>query len=249
MMPNISRLAPWQFALIQSLDISMQQTNLEGSTFRNYTGAYHAAERHQGAVVLAQYFNHEQLQAPDIIPAFNLFGLKPKGQVGLSQISLTARTLKMSLGNTVLSRQPMIARPLVRLTIRMGCTDWWTWTDAPTNTQSQLGLDPSIGDGSVHTRPTTALILQLAEDRRQGWWRGYSNSLCWGNNIAKFQSLKEFSLVLETFAVKKYQLDNVLESAKAWTFPMDKHYELRYTGKIEPSTWRECVSPENTDSV
>ena len=143
----------------------------------------------------------------------------------------------------------MIARPLVRLTIRMGYTDWWTWSDAPTNTQSQLGLDPSIGDGSVHTRPTTAPMLQLAEDRRQGRWRGYTNSLCWGNNIAKFQSLKEFSLVLETFAVKKYQLDNVLESAKAWTFPMDKHYELRYTGKIEPSTWRECVSPENTDSV
>ena len=240
--PKILKLAPWQFALIQSLEICMQQTQLEGSAFRKYAPAYKAAERHRGAIVLAQYFNRAQLQASNAMPAFNLFGLKPKDQAE------TARSLENSIDNPALPNQPVTARPLVKLTIRISRTDWWTWTDAPTNTRSQLGLDPSIGDGSVHNRPTTAVMLQLAEDRKRGWWRGYTDPLCWGNTIAKFQSLKEFTLVLETFAAKKSQLDNVVQSAKTWKFPMDEHHELKYAGKVESSTWRQYASHEKRGS-
>lgn len=234
--PNILKLAPWQFALIQSLEICMQQTQLERSEFGKYSSAYKVAERHRGAIVLAQYFNRAQFQASDAIPAFDLFGLKQKDQVG------TAKSLENSLDNPALPNQPMTARPLVKLTIRITRTDWWTWTDAPTNTRSQLGLDPSIGDGSVRNRPTTAVMLQLAEDRRRGRWRGYTDPLCWGNTISKFQSLKEFTLILETFAAKKSQLDNVVQSAKTWKFPMGEHHELKYAGKVESSIWRQSAS-------
>jgi hypothetical protein len=234
--PTILKLAPWQFALIQSLEICMQQTELERSEFGKYASAYKVAERHRGAIVLAQYFNRAQFQASDAIPAFDLFGLKQKDQVE------TAKSLENSLDNPALPNQPMTARPLVKLTIRISRTDWWTWTDAPTNTRSQLGLDPSIGDGSVRNRPTTAVMLQLAEDRRRGWWRGYTDPLCWGNTISKFQSLKEFTLILETFAAKKSQLDNVVQSAKTWKFPMGEHHELKYAGKVESSTWRQSAS-------
>ncbi|OCK94548.1 uncharacterized protein K441DRAFT_112954 [Cenococcum geophilum 1.58] len=240
--PKVLKLAPWQFALIQSLEISMQQTQLEGSAFRNYAPAYKAAERHRGAIVLAQYFNRAQLQASDAMPAFDLFGLKQKDQAE------TTKSLENSLDNPALPNQPMTARPLVKLTIRMSRTDWWTWTDAPTNIRSQLGLDPSIGDGSARNRPTTAVMLQLAEDRRRGPWRGYTDPLCWGNTISKFQSLKEFTLVLETFAAKKSQLDNVVQSAKTWKFPMGEHHELKYAGKVESSTWRLCASHDKRGS-
>lgn len=43
------------------------------------------------------------------------------------------------------------------------------------------------------------------------------------------QGLQELELVLETFPVKKSQLDTVVECAKAWKFPLqDTQWELTY---------------------
>ncbi|OCL07967.1 hypothetical protein AOQ84DRAFT_439882 [Glonium stellatum] len=242
--PSISRLAPWQFALVQSLEISMQQTQLEGSAFGKYAEFYKAAERHQGAIVLAQYFDREQLQASNAIPAFNIFGLKLKNEAVLPHISRSASIPGTYFDKVATNPQPTTAYPLTKLAIRLSRTDWWTWTDAPISTRSQLGLEPSLGDGSVDTRPTTALMLQLAEARRQGRWGGYPKGPCWGNEVAKFQSLKEFKLILETFAAKKSQLDTVVESAKTWTFPMGEHHELKFAGGVESSKWKESKLPK-----
>jgi hypothetical protein len=60
----------------------------------------------------------------------------------------------------------------------------------------------------------------------------------WGSQIAKFPDLISLELVLETFASKKAQLDNVVECAKTWTFPIHGAQRmLVWDGKVETKNW------------
>jgi hypothetical protein len=62
--------------------------------------------------------------------------------------------------------------------------------------------------------------------------------------------LKRFELVLETFAGKRRQLDNVVEAAKLWKFPIaNTRYELVWDGEVGMSSWSMQISGGNGGSV
>jgi hypothetical protein len=50
--------------------------------------------------------------------------------------------------------------------------------------------------------------------------------------------LKSLELVLESFAAKKRQLEDVVEAAKTWRFPIvDTPCELVWDGEVGVSSW------------
>ncbi|CAO2657988.1 Nn.00g072480.m01.CDS01 [Neocucurbitaria sp. VM-36] len=143
-----------------------------------------------------------------------------------------------------------LARSLVHLTLRLGHTDWWTWTDDPSVTEGnkQLGIDPIVGDGSAydHIRPTSDRMQYLASERRTGHnpttvqntAQSSTRGSAWGSVIGQLPDLKSLELVLETFAEKKGQLEKVIECAKLWRFPIDgTQHELIWDGQVETARW------------
>lgn len=256
--PKFVRLAPWQFALIQGLDISLNQASLEGPKLANYLKTWRAQDRSKGAVVAPRFYQESRSRYPGaVVQSFNFglldnstgrvlvdgdkLGLEHKGSFYSSKLSRTS-------SQTRSTARVMSARPLTHLTLRLSRKDWWTWTDLPTSTDTdqQLGLDPACGDGyaAPNKRPTVARMLDLAEQRRRGKFLGpHSTSVSpihyassWGAEISKFPDLKSLCLILHTFADKKSQLETVVRCAQTWTFPLDGgNYELAWDGKVE--TW------------
>jgi hypothetical protein len=83
--PRLYKLAPWQFALIQGLDISLQQIALERGELANYMENWKARDRHLGAYVAPRFYSgHNKINGPGrdrLIQSFN-FGLSRAEEVG-----------------------------------------------------------------------------------------------------------------------------------------------------------------------
>lgn len=253
--PKYVRLAPWQFALIQGLDISLHQASLEGLKLGNYLQTWRAQDRSEGAIVAPRFYQESRnLYAGAVIQSFN-FGLLSNtvGRVLVDgdKVGLEHKGSFYSSKFNRTSSQPwstarvMIARPLTHLTLRLSRKNWWTSKDLPTSigTNQILALDPACGGRYAETnkRPTVAKMLDLAEQRRRAKFLGtsvppihYASS--WGAEISKLPDLKSLCLILHTFAEKKSQLETVVRCAQTWTFPFDgSNDELAWDGKVE--TW------------
>lgn len=77
------------------------------------------------------------------------------------------------------------------------------------------------------------MIWQLLDDQTSILYTS-----TWGGVTGTLQDLKIFELILETFSVKKHQLDTVVECAKTWKFPLqDTQYELAYDGRVKSMRW------------
>ena len=86
-------------------------------------------------------------------------------------------------------------------------------------------------------------MLDLAASRRSGQHPEYTST--WGGVIGTLQDLKTFELVLETFSVKKHQLDTVTECAKTWRFPLQgTQYELAHDGRVKWMEWAKLVNED-----
>lgn len=245
---------PWQFALIQKLDICVQQVALEGDGLHNALlrpGKWCPLERHKGVYTAPRHFIFNNRNHVVNTPSSSFrFALVP-AQQGTEQLRLSdaLQSLAESPGEGFpwsSSMRVRLAKPLVQLTIRLGHMDWWTWADNPNSTdvEQQLGLDPAFGDGSSHAskRPTSARMRWLADERRAGRNPSLDNQAArhssWAEVIGKFPDLKSLELVLETFAEKQHQLENVVECAKMWRFPIkDTQHELVWDGQVEASRW------------
>ncbi|KAH6642906.1 hypothetical protein C7974DRAFT_112689 [Boeremia exigua] len=238
---------PWQFANIQSLDITLQQVSLEGESLYNFffgPSGWQPEARHQNVFV-----------APDIglkntpwgsyescnftLLSTGISGDRTRLRDALEEMDLPAEFQK-PMSDMRLQR----ARPLVHLTLRMRCTDWWTWSDDPSSTDAKrnhLALDPTVGNGedNLTSRPTSTQMQALAQQRRDGYDTTSSapfniDTPGWGHIISKLPDIKTLELVLETFTEKKAQLDTVVECAKTWRFPIaDTQFELAWNGKVK----------------
>lgn len=257
--PKFARLAPWQFALIQSVDLSLQQVCLEGNKMADYLTTWRAKERHQGAVIAPRFYQETRHIYPgNVLQSFN-FGLMSvtpcKDGVPVSLATSPHFYPQRKLNDPGFStNRVMVARPITRLTIRMSRTDWWTWADYPSSTAvNQLGLDPAFGDGGSNDneRPVQPRMLHLAAERQAGRWPNpyYKDPAptryvgTWGAVIAKLPDLKVLELVLETFSGKKAQLDSVIDCARLWRFPLDpdsgkEQWELVWDGKVGVENWK-----------
>ncbi|KAJ8113276.1 hypothetical protein OPT61_g4566 [Boeremia exigua] len=244
-------LLPWQFANIQSLDITLQQVALEGNSLYNFIhGAtcWRPDKRHEG-VYVTSYVGLKNTTGGScrscdftLLPAT---GNDDRVHLGdaLESMRLPSR-FKMPMSNTRLQR----ARPLVHLTLRLPSRNWWTWTDDPTSTdarQHHLGLEPALGDGSANlaSRPTCTRMQELAQQRRDGQQPVFESSRPttipgWAHTVSELPDIKSLELVLETFEEKTAQLENVVNCAKAWRFPIEgTQFELTWNGKVEHIHW------------
>ncbi|KAH7138470.1 hypothetical protein B0J11DRAFT_16238 [Dendryphion nanum] len=262
--PSFVELHPWQFGLIQKLDISLQQVGLEGASLSRYLETWRAQERHTGAVIAPRFYQETRGKYPNapVTHSFN-FGLIQRPPLSSSVrsssfqgVSITTfKSPDKSLYPTGTSSIPYVlampALPLTHLTLRLSRTDWWTWGDPPSSTSSaqQLGLDPAFGDGGSgdNERPVHHRMIHLATQRRTGQWPNpyYKNPApthymeTWGAAVGKLQDLKCLELVLETFAAKEAQLDVVVGCAETWRFPLDGvGAELVWDGNVEKGRYR-----------
>ncbi|KAF2115097.1 hypothetical protein BDV96DRAFT_600230 [Lophiotrema nucula] len=248
--PRFIELAPWQFALIQGLDISLQQIALEGDKLSKYLKIWRAKERHKGAVIAPRFYQESRsTYRNQMTQSFN-FGILPRSgplEDGMKMhLSYKSSLYPHNIYPGLSTARVMVARPLTHLTLRLSRTDWWTWGDMPTeDVMRHLALDPAIGNGGSdqNARSTAPKMVQFANDRRAGFWPGYSSqqdnapqqyTSTWGAEITKLPDLKTLELVLETFEDKGGQLDTVIECAKTWEFPLeDSKDKLAWTGKVE----------------
>ncbi|KAH6638798.1 hypothetical protein C7974DRAFT_387320 [Boeremia exigua] len=254
--PNLGRIAPWQYALIQRLDSSLQQVSLEGVDLEYALADWKPAIRHAGAYVAPRFYNDRRRDyRPENVTQAHVFGLvecskdtnpcmQDGDRVTLSQgWNEPSGTYPDDYPRTFTARA-MIARSITHLTIRLSRTDWWTWTEDPSTTDQdkQLALDPACGGAD---RPSVADMLALAASRRSGQHPAYTST--WGSVIGTLPGLKTLELVLETFAVKKHQLDVVVECAQTWKFPLHgTRCELAHDGRVEAMRWAERVDGEET---
>lgn len=90
-------------------------------------------------------------------------------------------------------------------------------------------------------------MLAMTTSRRGGLHPTYRDALAWGASIGILQDLKELKLVLETFPVKKLQLDTVVECAKTWKFPLqDTQWELTYDN-VKSMNWTKVPEDRASD--
>ena len=249
----IHKLGNYQFANIQWLELSVQQNHLEASTIREYADHLEAARRYIEGVItdrnsasdeetqermrrLEAYSQqqHSTQQQPSSNPA-NVTRVTPyRFRRGIPRFIPPNEVDRF--GPKELFRK-FPARHITRLTVRLGRTDWWTWTSRPTSNE-HLALDPWVN------RPSRAVMEQNAQLRRDREVRDDSDPSAakdvkdkWGMQVGHFPELRLFELIFETFAQKLPQLHAVVECAQTWTFPLPGDFELQWDGKVESSSW------------
>ncbi|KAK7192218.1 hypothetical protein PSPO01_01790 [Paraphaeosphaeria sporulosa] len=271
--PNLEILAPWQAALIQRLDISLQQIALERGELRNWLKEWAPEERHQGAYIEPRFLHtrdrrlgrvHHREPFPfNILSAAKIGKKDPRDgdelTLGIAMdIPDTEHNIFYELGTfaTHFKARAMVARPLTHLTIRLTHQDWWNWSvdsTAPSYSpgpHNQLYLEPLIGEKSpsvIHSRdPGDTSMDFRAARQRPGEDVGNGRHGGWGTIVERLPDLKELKLVLETFDVKKDSLDTIVDCAKAWRFPIEKSsFELTWDGEVEDASWE--IEPGDLD--
>ena len=248
--PDFKVLAPWQAALIQRLDISLQQVALERGELRNWLTHWHAKKRQDGAYI-APFFKgilnkttgyHLQPFPFDTLSATAEVDPADGDEVTLP-IPRGTRNIfyDKTMDATSFSARAMLACRLTHLTLRLCHEDWWTWSHNPAETSSDrvgLSLDPAVGlvDGSKWYTCTPDLMEQLAQKRRAG--DDVQGHGTWGVIVGRLPGLRELTLVLETFQAKQDQLERVVECAQTWQFPIeDTPFTLVWDGSVEDASW------------
>jgi hypothetical protein len=259
---KLSTLLPWQTALIQGLDMTLQQTSLESRRFQLYINRYWLpGDRHKGVYVSP--INYKTSRGSRAIRASPqpLRGLETATDFSfLSAEFLPAKSdeprhfLSHVLGETLeegpatseipyhSAMRVMRAKPLTHLTLRLQHQYWWSWTDSPSSTDDthHLGLDPAIGDGEAapSSRPTASRMRAFAEARRKGFHPEPPAEIGWAHKIAAMPDLKTLELVLETYKSKRVQLEDVVEASKTWVFPLEETgCELVWDGEVGMRSW------------
>jgi hypothetical protein len=255
---KLHELHPWQLALIQSLDVTVLQTALEGASgLHRYLHSddvcWHPRRRHDGAYVAPREYKTScgRRRAMTAFPhSFNAC-LIPAPSTSPPPRHVLAHLLasQPSHPDDAALQPPWraaarvaLARPLARLTLRLGHADWWTWTDDPACTRDtqRLALDPACGDGGDDpgSRPTASRMRCLAALRRSGQHPAVMPGVGWAATIAAMPDLRSLELVLETFRAKQKQLEDVVDAAKTWVFPLEGGmWELAWDGEVRASGW------------
>jgi hypothetical protein len=98
-------------------------------------------------------------------------------------------------------------------------------------------------------RPLTRLIIRLGRNdwnfwaasldtTNPSWLLSLDPSRVWGAEVCMLSSLKTLELVLETWTVKKEQLDAVVELAKSWRFPLQATKAELVYHKTSTANWK-----------
>ncbi|XXG96899.1 hypothetical protein Hte_003190 [Hypoxylon texense] len=209
-----AKLRPWQLANISSIEMSVQQYNLEGGSVERVSRLVGGLGRHWGQE----------------IRGFTLQNM--------------ARFAANSAGGLQLA-----SKKITSLSIRMGRTDWWSWSSSPEegekDPKERLRLEPmaNVTDDRMCLAMTQGYEARKAGEEPDFGLDNFEKEGRWGRQITEYwPDLATLELVLETFACKQSQLDYVVECAKLWTFPLEDGYHLVWDGTNESLRWRGAPS-------
>ncbi|OTB09493.1 hypothetical protein M426DRAFT_80170 [Hypoxylon sp. CI-4A] len=187
-------LKGWQYANISSVEWIVEQSMLEMGSLDTLEARIGAFLRHEGREIRNIYMDG-------------------------------SHCLEESDGDgDEASRNPLIGKKIKHLTIRLVRESWLTWKSLPEagekDPRERHQLEPQTettrGDGSVMLRGYEARKSGRESDLDIDW--AYQP---WGAQVSVYwPDLETFELVLETFACKQAQLDDVVKCAKLWTFPV-----------------------------
>ncbi|KAL1296786.1 hypothetical protein AAFC00_000248 [Neodothiora populina] len=239
-MQVLRKLTSWQFAALHSVDMTIQQVHLESQNLSRCARDLRTERRFESSKLGVT------LQT-DTSASTDHHSVTSSAE-GMTDSDNTSPATQRLSGMEMPSSNPNVPRIIDTLILRLGRTEWWTWEDAPiegscsfsdTDTTPQLAIEPGYGDGWIRTQTSTSRyrMLDEAAKRRRYEWHGWPNPYCWGAQITEFKGLKRLEFVFETFAQKADQLEVVVECAKAWRFPMNDGYELRWDGRVEKDSW------------
>jgi hypothetical protein len=217
-------------------------------------------------------FREENNAPPNTTRSFNFALKEPDCQVGKPS---DAQIIPVQPNNTFAFyykpghqmtsfRHAFVARPLNRLTLRIGHKSWTCSYGVPTDPDvfTKLALDPA-------SEWATLLEMRHNDQRRQnghhprfqGQQMHLSNgqwihSPTWGAMISALPDLQEFELVLETWKVKEDQLEEIEAAARKWIFHLDNtDSQLQWSRTIH-SNWMdkdnanaEVIHPQNWDEA
>ncbi|EPS26111.1 hypothetical protein PDE_01047 [Penicillium oxalicum 114-2] len=96
------------------------------------------------------------------------------------------------------------------LTITLRHTDWWFWeNDQP------LGIDPFRVGRTIFSRPPSP-PAEMSPDSRPS----FPMKRPWGEQFVTMPSLEELTIEFETVMRKRDQLDDIIQRALHWRFPL-----------------------------
>lgn len=267
-----SALFPWQLALIQRLDLDVEQENLErykGRFFKQ--GVWCAKVFHRNAFIfpwvyqagngattrlnadgqlLANAYKKFSFASPEVElaeagsqEAITFEGLLEAGGLRQSQLSDHQGSPPVTAARVLRSQ------PITHLTIRLAYNAWTTYRSHPESVYrgEKLYLDPVL-DGS---KPRTGQfmidsMLELAAQRQAGNHPEIGDEHGWAFVVGSYNpDLKYFELVLETKRDKEDQLDLVVDCAKTWRFPIaQSRNTLVWDGRVECHSWSKTFKKE-----
>lgn len=224
-----SKLKPWQFANISSVELNVQQFTLEGGSLERVSWMVGNSGRHRG---------HECRSY--MLEGYPPFVEPTKSKDGPDRLKDLDENRPPPLQN------PLIGRKITHLSIRMSRTDWWTWNTSPDRCEAEpserLRLEPMINTTS--TTANASAMTRGYEARKAGMepdfeLDSFEQQGLWGTQITEhWPDLKTLEFGLETFSCKQNQLDYVAECAKLWKFPLENGYHLVWSGREESLRWR-----------
>jgi hypothetical protein len=119
-----------------------------------------------------------------------------------------------------------------KMTITLRRGDWWFWENG-----NALDINPQRGDATLH--------LMRADWKREEQGQVIPwNEDAWGCSFKHLRALQELEFEFETTVYEEKQLQDIVEHAKTWRFPMGEGRVLSAAGqKAHRSTWRgpRCV--------
>lgn len=261
--PDLKRLAPWQAAAIQRLDVGTSQMALERGELRNWLGHWGAGERARGAYVAPRWrkvsmeavgyhhpfpFDTVAVASAEREPSDGDVLTLPIKTAGSPSPGFYADVpLRATSKPTRFAARAALARPLTHLTLRITPADWTHWEDdpparpaqpRPSSQQRALSLDPAVGvvSGSHLGACSAGLMHLLAAKRRAGL--DVQGTGTWGAVLGRLPDLRELVLVLETHDVKRAQLEDVVACARTWRFPLrDAPFELVCDGEVQDASY------------
>ncbi|KAI1342505.1 hypothetical protein F5Y15DRAFT_413011 [Xylariaceae sp. FL0016] len=232
---SLGKLKRWQFANLTSAEMTVQQVKLEGGAIERISRMAGTLGRHRG----------RELREFTFITSF---------------VDQFLRTAEAQHSNSTGKEDPMptapnhdlrIAKKMTHLTIRLGRTDWWSWSSAPERATlspgNKLRLEPMIHTtASLATAPAMneGYAARQAGREPEFGLDSFEKPGRWGTQITEFwPDLQVLELVLETFIQKKSQLDAIIECAKLWTFALPEGYQLEWDQRpVSTIRWRGAMT-------
>ncbi len=138
---------------------------------------------------------------------------------------------------------PLAGITTKQLTLTLRHSDWWSW-QSPPESSDKLGICPwmqfRVPQSIMLSQPPELDVAVLRECMREG---------SWGDQICRVLGLNVLRIEFETDVVKKAQLQQILERAKHWKFPLcNTNAVLIQVGEIRESSWEGVANLKDDSS-